>query len=87
MPQLRRADITVPILIKHLERLLDLLLRIGIAHLPRHHGEELWEIDGAVTVGVDLVDHVLKLCFGGVLAEGTHDGPELFGGDGAVAVC
>ena len=39
-----------------------------------------------LTVSVDLVDHVLQLCLGGVLSEGAHDGAQLLGGDGAVAV-
>jgi hypothetical protein len=44
------------------------------------------EINGAVVVGVDLVDHVLELRLAGVLAEGAHDGAELLGGDLAIAV-
>lgn len=39
------------------------------------------EINGAVVVGIDLVDHILKLRLRGVLAEGAHDGAELLGGD------
>ena len=59
------------------ECLPDLLLRVGILHLPRHHGKEFREVDGSVTVGVDFVDHVLKLCLGRVLggrgyAESKH---------------
>ena len=42
--------------------------------------------DSFLTVGVDLVDHVLKFCFCGVLSEGAHDGAQLFGGDGAITV-
>jgi hypothetical protein len=32
------------------------------------------------------VDHVLELGLGGVLAERAHDGAELLGGDGSIAV-
>ena len=39
-----------------------------------------------VTVGVDLVDHVLQLCLGGVLSQRPHHCAELLGGDGAIAV-
>lgn len=39
------------------------------------------EVDGAVLVDVDLVDHVLELAIGGVQTEGTHDCPELVLGD------
>ena len=37
-------------------------------------------------VGVDLVDHSPQLGRGGVLAERAHDGAQLLGGDGPVAV-
>ncbi len=39
------------------------------------------EINGAVVVGVDFIDHVLQFRFGRVLAEGAHDGAEFFSGD------
>ncbi len=39
------------------------------------------KVDGAVVVGIDLVDHVLELRLGRVLAERAHDGAELLGGD------
>ena len=86
MPQLGRADVSIPILIKYLERLLDLLLTICVPHLPSHHGQELGEIDCAVPVGVDFVDHILKLCFCWILAQGTHDRSEFFGCDCAIAI-
>jgi hypothetical protein len=87
MPQLGRTDVPVPVLVEHLERLLDLLLRVRVAHLTRHHGEELGEVDRPVSVCVNLVDHVLQLCLGRVLSQGAHDGAELFCRDRAIAVC
>jgi hypothetical protein len=46
------------------------------------------EINGAVIVGVDLVDHVLELRLGRVLAKRSHDGAQLLSGDLACAdVC
>lgn len=39
-----------------------------------------------LTVGVDLVDHVLEFRLGGILPQGAHHGAELFGSDGTVAV-
>lgn len=39
------------------------------------------EINGAVVVGVNLVDHVLQLGLGGVLAQRAHDSAQLLGGD------
>lgn len=39
------------------------------------------EVNGAVVVGVNLVDHVLQLRLGGVLAQRAHDSAQLLGGD------
>ena len=39
------------------------------------------EVDSAVVVGVDLVDHVLQFGLGRVLTQGAHDSAELLGGD------
>jgi len=35
---------------------------------------------------VHLIDHVLELSLGGVLAQRAHDSPQLLGGDGTVAI-
>ena len=86
MAQLRRGDEAVAVLVEDAEGLLELLLGVGVLHLAGHEGAELGEVNGAVAVGVDLVDHVLQLGLGRVLAERAHDGAELLGGDGAVAV-
>ena len=69
VPQLGRADVTIPVLVEDLESLFDLLLTICVTHLPSHHGQELWKVDGAISVGIDLVDHVLKLSFCRVLSQ------------------
>ena len=39
-----------------------------------------------VAIGIDLIDHILQFGLGGVLAEGAHDGTQLLGGDGAIAI-
>jgi len=52
-------------------------------HLLGHQGQELGEVNGTVAVGIDLIDHVLKLSLRGVLAEGAHNGAKLLGCDGA----
>ena len=39
------------------------------------------EIDGAVVVSVNLIDHVLQLRLGRVLAQRAHNGTQLLGGD------
>ena len=87
MPQFRCTDIPISVLVKHLERLLDLFLRIGITHFARHHGEELGEVNRAVAVCVDLVDHVLQFGLGRVLTQRAHDSAQLFCRDRAISVC
>ena len=42
--------------------------------------------EALLTVGVHLVDHVLQLGLCGVLTQRAHDGAQLFGGDGSIAV-
>merc|ERR1712100_267667 len=86
LPQLGGRDELVSISVEDLEGLAELLLGVGVLDLSGHQREELGEIDGTVAVGVDLVDHVLELGLRGVLAEGPHDGAQLLGGDGSVAV-
>ena len=39
------------------------------------------EVDGAIVVGVHLVDHILQLRLAWVLAERAHNGAQFFGGD------
>merc|ERR1711924_206524 len=75
--ELSRGDEAVAVLVEHAEGLLELLLGVGVLHLARHQGAELGEVNGAVAVSVDLVDHVLKLGLGGVLAQGAHHGAKL----------
>ena len=87
MSQFCGANIPVAILIEHLERLLNLFLTIRVTHLPRHHREELREIDRAIAICIDLVDHVLQFGLCWVLAKRSHDGSELFGCDRAITIC
>mmetsp|Transcript_17193 Transcript_17193/g.43122 ORF Transcript_17193/g.43122 Transcript_17193/m.43122 type:complete len:228 (+) Transcript_17193:318-1001(+) len=86
VPELSSRDVAVAILIEHTEGLLQLVLVVCVLHLAGHEHEELWEIDGAVAISVHLVDHVLQLGLSGVLAQGAHDGAQLFRGDGAISV-
>jgi hypothetical protein len=61
--------------------------------VPCHEGEEFWEVDGAIAVGVHLIDHVLQFGLGGVLPQRAHDCPQFLlyvqrylGGDGSIAI-
>merc|ERR1711988_1275067 len=70
------------IIVEHLERLLDILAGVLLAHLAGHHAKELLELDGAVAVVVDVGDHLLELLVLDFEAEGTHGGLELTHIDG-----
>lgn len=39
-----------------------------------------------LTIRIHLVNHVLQLCFGGVLSQGPHHRPQLLGGDSAISI-
>ena len=60
MSQLGSADEAISVLIEDLERLFNLLLTVSLAHFARHHRKELREVDGAIPISIDLVDHVLQ---------------------------
>lgn len=86
MSQLSSTDVAVSILIKYLERLLNLFFTVSVPHLSCHHRKKLGKIDGSISVGVHFVDHVLKLSFGGILTQWSHDSSKLFCGDGTITV-
>lgn len=51
-----------------------------------HQGLELLEVDGAVLVGVDHVEHLLALFSGAALSDAFHEGGEFFEADASVLV-
>merc|ERR1711884_450913 len=59
---------------------------LSVLHLSGHHGEELGEINGSVTIGIDFVDHVLKFSLCRILAKRSHHCSKLLGGDCAIAI-
>ena len=87
VPQLGRADETVPVPVKDLKGLSDLRFTIHAIGLPSHHSQELGKVDGAVSVGINLVDHVLELSLCEVPSQGTLYDPKLLGGDLAISIC
>jgi hypothetical protein len=84
--QLSSRDESIAVLVEHFESLQDLLLRVSVLHLSRHHCQELGEINGSVAIGIHLVDHVSELCLGGVLTKRSHHSAKLFGRDGSISV-
>merc|ERR1740117_2348858 len=84
--QLCSTDEAVTITVKHFESLNQLLLSVCVLHLSCHQRQELWEINGAVTISIHLIDHVLKLCFGWVLSKRSHHCSQFLRGDGTVTI-
>nr|ACR33849.1 unknown [Zea mays] len=83
MAELSSRDETILVLVEDAKGLLKLLLGVGVLHLPCHQVQELWEVNGPIAISINLVDHVLQLCFSGVLAKGAHHSSKLLGSDAA----
>lgn len=47
-------------------------MRVRFGHRPNKHGEKLWEINGAIAVLVNVVNHLLQVFFGRVLTQAAH---------------
>jgi hypothetical protein len=48
---------------------------------PEHKSKRTGEINGAIVISVNLVDHILQLGLGRVLAQGAHNGAQFLGGN------
>merc|ERR1719162_2253091 len=57
--QLCGTDEAVAIAIENLEGLDELLFGVSVLHLACHQRQEFWEVNCAVAVRIDLIDHVL----------------------------
>jgi len=84
--QLCGGDEAISVFVEYSKGLSDLFLAIRVLHLSCHHGEELWKVDCTITVGVDLIDHVLELRLSGILSQRAHHSAQLFGGDRTIAI-
>lgn len=73
-------------LVKDTEGLSYLLLTVCILHLSGHHGQELWEVNGPITISIHLINHVLQFRLSGVLPQRSHHSPQLLGGNGAISI-
>ena len=58
------------------------LFGVRVLHLPGYQRREFWEINGAVSVGI----HVLQLSLCRILIEDCMTVPQLLGGHSAVAI-
>uniref|UniRef100_A0A2P2LAT0 Calmodulin n=1 Tax=Rhizophora mucronata TaxID=61149 RepID=A0A2P2LAT0_RHIMU len=69
MTELSSGDEAILVLVKNPESFLELLLRISVLHLAGHQIKKLWKVDGSIPICIDLIDHVLELCFSWVLTQ------------------
>ena len=60
MAQLCCTDETVSISVEHLESFNEFLFGVCVLHLPVYPGQELGEVNGAIAVRIDFIDHVLQ---------------------------
>ncbi len=72
LSQLLGGDVAVAVSVEDAEGLPDVVAALILPDLLGHHGKELLELDAAVAVHVNLVDHVLQLGLCRVLAQRTH---------------
>jgi hypothetical protein len=72
--------------VKDLESLAQFRVGVSSRAFAGHHGEELFKVNGAAVIGIDLVKHILQLILGRVQAEGLHDCAEFHDSDLAYAV-
>ena len=84
--KLSGGDETIAITIEDLEGLDQLLLSISVLHLTGHEGEELGELNGAIAIGIVLIDRMLNFGLSWVLSKLSHRSTELLGADGAISV-
>merc|ERR1712094_143906 len=78
---------TVPVLSsEQLEDLEEVLAGVLTLLASSHHSKELVEVDGTITVRVDVVDELADLLGLGVHAKGLHGDLKLVNVDGAGAV-
>lgn len=51
-----------------------------------HEVEKLREFDGAVAIGVDLTDHIMKLLFGRILIQRADHSGKFISSDAAITI-
>jgi len=84
--QVLERNLASLIVIEEAESLHDFLARVALAHLSGHHGEELFEIDGAVAILVDVSNHFLDFVLVRFKSESAHGNLEFLGINGTRTV-
>merc|ERR1719282_1153180 len=80
------ADFAGLIIVEKTERLQDLVLRITVQNLVRHHLQELFVSDGAAAVVVNVGNHFLDFLLLRLKTQCTHRDLQLLGVNFSTAV-
>ena len=84
--QVLEGNLASFVVVKETERLHDLFAAVAFAHLGGHHGEELIEFDGSVTILIDVGDHLLDLILVRFETESAHGNLQLLRVDGLASI-
>ena len=84
--QVLEGDLSSFVVIEQSERLHDFFSAVAFAHLGRHHGEELLEVDGAVTILIDVRDHLLDFILVRFETKSTHRNLKFLRVDGSAPI-
>ena len=68
------------------EALHEFLLSVGVLHFSYHETLELFKIDGAVSILINFLNHILELSLGRILAKWSHDCTKLLGRDSLITI-
>merc|ERR1711977_811371 len=84
--QVLEGDLSCLVVIEEPECLQDLVLRIPVQDLVRHHLQELLVLDRPAAIVIHIRDHLLDLLLLRFETQSAHRNFELLGVDGATAV-
>merc|ERR1719342_1670758 len=70
--QVFEADFSSLVIVEETESLEDLVLRVAVQDLVRHHLQELLVANGATAIIVHIGNHLLDLLFFGLETQGAH---------------
>merc|ERR1719354_1517303 len=68
MTKFSRRDESITVFTEDFECFLDFLLGVSVLQFTCHHGKKFWKVNSAISISINLVDHVLQLSFGRVLS-------------------
>merc|ERR1719311_541428 len=80
-------DLSRLIIIEEPEGLQDLILGVAIQDFVSHHLQELFVLNGATAIIINIRNHFLDLLLLWLEAEGTHGNLQLLGVNGSRTIC